>query len=109
LASVNDTTKFWLCCFNETDRTYEILNYGISNLSNIKIKHRFKPIWYQTHLIMNYLILNQSDTEPNWYWTSLIPNNEPIRYRVYQIPNLSDTEPIRYRTLQIPSSVYCSC
>ncbi len=29
--------------------------------------------------------------------------NEPVRYRTYQIQNLSDTEPIKYRTYHTPN------
>ncbi len=45
-----------------------------------------------------------SMTEPVGYRTYQIPNltdTEPVRYRTFQIPNLSDADPVRYRNYQI--------
>ncbi len=66
-----------------------------------------ESIRYWTYLVLNLLISNLSNSEPQ-FWTYWIPNlsdSEPIWFQTYQIPNLSDSESIRFQTCEIWTQV----
>ncbi len=100
---VLNTTQSWLSVVNNTDTTYQMRTYLLSNLWKLILTDT-EPAWNRTYLIIYLsnteinLIMNWSDTGLTvtdinliWYWTDQIPT-WLVRCRTFQIPNFSDTE-----------------